>query len=212
MLTIYIRILFAAELGNYIQEVCAVALWKRTHYHLVYGIIVDFKTLPCIASAEATICLCFTEGALLDRRTTLDNLFGGMKFENTRRRIPYISSGGAELVKSRVGVMRSFGGSWKPAFSRAKISERVRLVLMMPHIGVGRRRDALIIGDDYCSPLLCARMINETRLPWCIGYAGNMPKRDIYFSFLHCGDTMETKSCRHLNLLYRQRTLLNDNR
>ena len=37
MLTIHIRISFAAELGNHIQEVCAVALWKRTHRHLVDG-------------------------------------------------------------------------------------------------------------------------------------------------------------------------------
>jgi hypothetical protein len=51
LLTIHIRISFAAELGNHIQEVCAialwkgnhiqevcaVALWKRTHYHLVDG-------------------------------------------------------------------------------------------------------------------------------------------------------------------------------
>jgi hypothetical protein len=35
MFTIQIRILFAAKLGNHIQEVCAIALWKRTHYHLV---------------------------------------------------------------------------------------------------------------------------------------------------------------------------------
>ena len=37
MLTIHIRIAFAAELGNHIQEVCAVALWKRAHCHLVDG-------------------------------------------------------------------------------------------------------------------------------------------------------------------------------
>jgi hypothetical protein len=68
---------------------------------------------------------------------------------------------------------------------------------MMSHTGVGRRRDALIIGDDSCGAfLLRARMISPTRLPKGIGYAGNMPKRDIYFGFLHGGDTMETKSCR----------------
>jgi hypothetical protein len=41
-----------------------------------------------------------------------------------------------------------------------------------------------------------------------------MPKRDIYFGFLHGGDTLETKSCRwrHLNLLYRGGRLLNDSR
>ena len=37
MLTIHIRIPFAAELGNHIQEESAVALWKRTHCHLVDG-------------------------------------------------------------------------------------------------------------------------------------------------------------------------------
>ena len=35
MLTIQIKISFAAELGNHIQEVCAVALWKRIDCHLV---------------------------------------------------------------------------------------------------------------------------------------------------------------------------------
>ena len=37
MLTIQIRILFVAELGNHIQEACAIALWKITHCHLVDG-------------------------------------------------------------------------------------------------------------------------------------------------------------------------------
>ena len=69
--------------------------------------------------------------------------------------------------------------------------------VMMSHIGVGQRRDALIIGDDSCGTLLFrARMITPTRLPNGIGYAGNMPNRDIYFGFLHGGDTTETKSCR----------------
>ena len=69
--------------------------------------------------------------------------------------------------------------------------------VMMSHTGVGRRRDALIIGYDYCGALLLrARIISPTRFPKDLGYAGNMRKRDIYFSFLHCGDTMETKSCR----------------
>ena len=56
-------------------------------------IIVNFETISCIASAEATICLCFAEGAMLDRRTTLDNLVKGMKHENFRVRILNISSG-----------------------------------------------------------------------------------------------------------------------
>ena len=37
MLTIQIRIAFAAEFGNYIHEFYAIALWIRTHCHLVYG-------------------------------------------------------------------------------------------------------------------------------------------------------------------------------
>ena len=39
MLTILIRIAFAAELGNHIHKVCAIALLIRTHYHLVYGVL-----------------------------------------------------------------------------------------------------------------------------------------------------------------------------
>ena len=69
--------------------------------------------------------------------------------------------------------------------------------VMISHTGVGRRRDVLIIGDDSCGALfLHACMISPTRLSKGMGYAGYMPKRDIYFSFLHGGDTMETKSCR----------------
>jgi hypothetical protein len=68
---------------------------------------------------------------------------------------------------------------------------------MMSHSGVGRRRDALLIGDDACGALLLrVRMIGPTRFPRGIAYAGNMSKRDIDFGFLYGGDTLETKSCR----------------
>ncbi len=67
---------------------------------------------------------------------------------------------------------------------------------MMPHIGVGRRMDALNIGDDSCGALLLrASMISPRRLPRGMGYAGNMPKIDIYFSFLYDGDTMKINYC-----------------
>jgi hypothetical protein len=57
--------------------------------------------------------------------------------------------------------------------------------VMMPHTGVGWRKDALIIGDDSCGAhLLRARMISPTRLSRGMGYAGNMPKKYIYFEFL----------------------------
>ena len=75
---------------------------------------------------------------------------------------------------------------------------------MMPHIGVGGRRDALIIGDDYCGALLLrASMISPTKVPRGIRYVGNMPKKDIYFGFLYGGDTMKTDFYwrNHLNLL-----------
>ena len=65
--------------------------------------------------------------------------------------------------------------------------------VIMPHTGVNRHRDVLIIGDDSCSALiLCASMISPTRLPRGMEYVGNMPKRDIYFGFLYGGDTMKT--------------------
>ena len=68
--------------------------------------------------------------------------------------------------------------------------------VMMPHTGVGRCRDALIIGDDFCGALLLrASMISPTRLPKGMGYADNMPMKDIYFGFLYGGDTMKTNSC-----------------
>jgi hypothetical protein len=53
---------------------------------------------------------------------------------------------------------------------------------MMPHTGLGRRRDIPIIGDNFCGAfLLRARIISLTRLPRVMGYTGNMPKKDIYF-------------------------------
>ena len=46
--------------------------------------------------------------------------------------------------------------------------------VIMPCTSLGRRMDALIIGNNSCSArLLRARMISPTRLPKCIGYAGN---------------------------------------
>ena len=35
MLTIQIKVFFTAEIGNHIQEGCEIALWKRTHCHLL---------------------------------------------------------------------------------------------------------------------------------------------------------------------------------
>ena len=70
-----------------------------------------------------------------------------------------------------------------------------RLEIGVAHTGVGRRKDALIIGDNSCSAfLLCIPMISPTRLPRVMGYVGNMPKRGIYFGFLDSGDTKDTKS------------------
>ena len=44
--------------------------------------------------------------------------------------------GGAKVLNKRVGVMRSFCGSWKPAFSSFRISGRVRLVpILTGHTG-----------------------------------------------------------------------------
>ena len=77
------------------------------------------------------------------------------------------------------------------AKNKVRALHRLEFV-MMPHTGVGQRRDVFIIGDDsYGAFLLRARMISPTRLPRGIGYADNMPKRDIYFGFLDKGDTME---------------------
>ena len=58
----------------------------------------------------------------MDRRIALVSLLVGIESGRSGIRIRDMSSGGAELVKRQVGVMRSFGGSWKPAFSRLKIS------------------------------------------------------------------------------------------
>jgi hypothetical protein len=37
VLTIQIRILFAAELENHIKEICVIGLWKIIHSQLVHG-------------------------------------------------------------------------------------------------------------------------------------------------------------------------------
>ena len=92
-----------------------------------WGIMVNFITTMHSFSRGNHLPLLY-EGALLDRRTTLDNLVGGMKSWSFGIWFPDLSSGGAELVKSRVRVMRSFDWSWKFTFLRAKIFVRVRLV------------------------------------------------------------------------------------
>jgi hypothetical protein len=93
---------------------------------------------------------------------------------------------------------RALHATFDVVWTKDEVSALHRLeFVMMPHTGVGGRRDALVIGDDSCGALLlCARMISPIRLPRGIGYVRNMPKRDIDFGFLHGGDPLETKSCR----------------
>lgn len=52
-----------------------------------WGVIVNIKTIPSITIAETIICLCFAEGAMLDRRTTLGNFVELMKSRNSGIRI-----------------------------------------------------------------------------------------------------------------------------
>ena len=88
-----------------------------------------------IARAEATICICFVDGAVADRLVVLDYLEKGYESEMVGTFTPERSKGGAELLKKRVGVMRSFCGSWNPAFLSFTISMRVRLVpILTGHI------------------------------------------------------------------------------
>lgn len=100
------------------------------------GIIVTFRMVPSIARADATICICFVDGAVADRLVALDCLEEGYESGLAGTSTPERSRGGAEVLKRRVGVMRSFCGSWNPAFSSLTISGRVRLVpILTGHTG-----------------------------------------------------------------------------
>ena len=91
VLTMYEGVSLAAELRYHIFEGHAITLRQRTHCELVTceqvwithmiiqpnqgcGIMVTFKMDPSIARTEATICICFVDGAMLDCHVGLDCL------------------------------------------------------------------------------------------------------------------------------------------
>jgi hypothetical protein len=75
------------------------------------GIIVTLRMVPSIARADATICICFVDGAVADRLIVLDCLEEGYESRLARMSTPKRSRGGAVLLNRRVGIMRSFCGS-----------------------------------------------------------------------------------------------------
>jgi hypothetical protein len=100
------------------------------------GIIMTFRMVPSIARADVTICICFVDGGVADHLVVLDCLEEGYEFGLAETSIPERSRGGAVVLNRRVGVMRSFCGSWNLAFSSFRISERVRLVpILTCHTG-----------------------------------------------------------------------------
>ena len=71
-------------------------------------IMVTFIMVPSIARADATICICFVDGAVADRLVVLDCLEEGYESGLAGTSTPERSSGGVDVLKRRVGVMRSF--------------------------------------------------------------------------------------------------------
>jgi hypothetical protein len=107
-----------------------------TQPNLGRGIIVTFRMVPSIARADATICICFVDGVEAERLVVLDCLEEGYESGLAGTSTPERSRGGVEMMKSRVGVMRSFCGSWNPAFSSFTIFGHVRLVpILTGHTG-----------------------------------------------------------------------------
>jgi hypothetical protein len=74
-----------------------------TQPNLGRGIMVTF-----IARADVTICICFVDSAVTDRLVVLDYLEEGYESGLARTSTPERSRGGADVLKRRVGVMRSF--------------------------------------------------------------------------------------------------------
>ena len=87
-----------------------------------HEIMVTFKMDPSIARAEATICICFVDGVMFDHHVSLDNLEIGLESRLGGTSTSERWSGGANVLKGQVGVMRSFRGSQKPRFSSLRIS------------------------------------------------------------------------------------------
>jgi hypothetical protein len=85
-------------------------------------IIVIFRIVPSIARADVTISICFVDGAVVDRLLALDCQEEGYESKLAETFTPERSRGGAEVLNRRVGVMRSFCGSWNLAFSSFRIS------------------------------------------------------------------------------------------
>ena len=98
------------------------------------GIIVTFRIVPSIAHVDATICICFIDGAVTDRLVVLDCLDEGFGLAGTST--PERSKWGAEVLKRRVDVMRFCSGSKNPACSSFTISGRMKLVpILTCHTG-----------------------------------------------------------------------------
>ena len=72
------------------------------------GIMVTFKMVLSIARADAIICICFADGVVADRLVVLDCLEEGYESELVGTSTPERSCGGVDVLKRRVGVMRSF--------------------------------------------------------------------------------------------------------
>jgi hypothetical protein len=95
------------------------------------GIVVTFKMVPSITRADATICICFVDGAMADRLVVLDCVEEKYNSGLAGTSTPERSREKADVLRRRVGVMRSFLGSRKSVFSSFRISGRVKLVSIL---------------------------------------------------------------------------------
>ena len=74
------------------------------------GIIVTFRMVPSIARADTTICICFVDGAVVDRLIVLDCLEEGYESGLAGTSTPERSRGRAVVLNRRVDVIRSSAG------------------------------------------------------------------------------------------------------
>ena len=165
-------------------------IWNTDSRHIQWGSGVREESSRCDTFLWWELKTCILKGKDL-RTSEIGTNFDGPDWEN--RRLLVISRERHDQFPTRA-LYATLNVVW--AKDEVRTFHRLEFI-MMPHTGVGRRKDTLIIGDDSCAALLlCACMNNPTRLPRDMGYAGNMPKIDIYFGFLDGGDMMETNSSR----------------
>jgi hypothetical protein len=114
------------------------------------GIMMTSNMVPSIANTDATICICFVDGAVADPLVVLDCLEEGYDFGLAGTSIAGRSSGGADVLKRRVGVVHFFYRELKTDILKLQDlrMSKVGTKLDMPH------------GRDVRSFLVCKKIVD----------------------------------------------------